>query len=85
MKRIISLAIVAFVGFVLLYVSRFWVFRLWDRPGLFEWKELRPQGNLVAKWVRGTDFAPFDLMIWAIGVFLVLTWLQKLFDKTSGH
>lgn len=85
MKRLISLIIVAFTGFVLFYVSRFWAFNLWDRPGLFGWKELTPKGGLVARWVRGTELAPFELLIWAIGAFLVLTVLQKMFDKLSSH
>lgn len=85
MKRLISLIIVAFIGFVLFYVSRFWAFNLWDRPGLFGWKELTPNGGLIARWVRGTEFAPFELLIWAIGVFLVLTLLQKMFDKLGSH
>ena len=85
MKRLISLIIVAFTGFVLLYVSRFWAFNLWDRPGLFGWKELTPKGGLVARWVRGTELAPFELLIWALGAFLVLTILQKIFDTFSSH
>jgi len=65
MRRVISLIIVAFVGFFLFYVSR------WLRD--------------TDKWLGVTNFEPFDLMIWAIGVFLILTLLQILFDKTGGH
>lgn len=72
-------AIVAFAG--LYYVSRFWEFRLWGRE---EFYGLRPQGGYVGQWLRGTDFAPFELLIWAIGVFAVLTILQKLFDLFKG-
>ncbi|WP_299370582.1 hypothetical protein [uncultured Tateyamaria sp.] len=80
MKRILWLAIAATVAAVLFYVSRFWDFRLWSRDGLFGIEALRPQGGLVGQWVRGTDLAPFELLIWAVGVFLVLTLLQKLYD-----
>jgi hypothetical protein len=81
MKKLIKLSIVAVTGFVLLYISRFWLFTLWDRPGLFDIKAIPPQGGLLRTWLRGTDLVPFELMIWAIGGFLVLTGLEKIFDK----
>jgi hypothetical protein len=83
MKKIISLFIVAATGFVLLYISRFWLFDLWDRPGLFELKALPPQGGLLNIWLRGTGLGPFELMIWAIGGFLILTLLEKAFSQLN--
>ncbi|EEE36099.1 conserved hypothetical protein [Rhodobacteraceae bacterium KLH11] len=68
---------------VLLYLSRFWIFDLWGRPGLFGLRSLPPGGNLVARWVRGTPLAQFDLIIWVCGVFLVLTWLEKLYHQLT--
>ena len=69
------LAVPAFAG--LYYISRFWEFRLWGRD---EFYGLRPQGGYVGQWLRGTDFAPFELLIWGIGVFVILSILQKLYD-----
>lgn len=83
MKRLLWLLVVAAVGVILLYLSRFWIWSLWPRPGLFGSSELPPQGGLLATWLRGTDFAPFELLVWAIGVFLILTVLQKLFDRLN--
>lgn len=83
MKRILWLCIITAVGIVMLYLSRFWIWSLWPRSGLFGVAELRPQGGLLATWLRGTDFAPFELLIWAVGVFLILTYLQKLYDRLS--
>ena len=80
MKRILWLTIAAVVATILFYVSRFWYLRLWPRDGLFGIETLRPQGGLVGQWVRGTDLAPFELLIWAVGAFLILTALQKLYD-----
>lgn len=80
MKRIIWLSIAALVAVALFYVSRFWYLRLWPRDGLLGIDALRPQGGLVGQWLRGTDFAPFELLIWAVGAFLFLTVLQKLYD-----
>jgi len=83
MKRVLLLLFVALLGVVMLYLSRFWVFELWSRPGLFGLSELRPNGGLLARWLRGTPFAPFELLIWGVGVFMVLTFLQKIFDFFS--
>ena len=85
MKKIISLFIVAATGFVLLYISRFWLFDLWDGPGFFELKALPPQGGLLKTWLRGTGLAPFELMIWAIGGFLILTLLERLFSRFKSN
>ena len=80
MKRAFWMIIATSVAAVLYYISRFWTLSLWPRDGLLGFEALRPQGGLLALWVRGTDLAPFELLIWAVGAFLVLTWLQKLYD-----
>lgn len=80
MKRVFWIFIALILAAILAYVSRFWVFDLWDRSGLFGVTELRPQGGLLGRWLRGTQAAPFELVIWVLGCFLVLTWVQKLFD-----
>jgi hypothetical protein len=78
--RLLWLLLMACVMLVLFYISRFWDFRLWSREGLWGIQALRPQGGLVAVWLRGTPFAPFELIIWAIGSVLFLTGLQSLKD-----
>ena len=83
-RRLISLLLVTILGAVLWYLSRFWDFQLWGREGLFGLEALRPQGGLLAHWLRGTQLAPFELLIWGMGVFLVLTLAQKLFDRSSS-
>ena len=80
-RRVILMLITAAIGVVFYYISRFWDFRFWDREGLFGVEAIRPQGGLLARWLRGSDFAPFELMIWVVAVFLVLTVLQWLFDR----
>ncbi|MEL7125416.1 MAG: hypothetical protein AAGK30_04265 [Pseudomonadota bacterium] len=80
MKRIIWMAIAVLTAAILYYVSRFWTYRLWPRDGLFGVEWLRPQGGLVGRWLRGTDLAPFELLIWAVGAFVLLTVLQKIYD-----
>ena len=80
MKRVLLLLVALFIGIVLLYLSRFWFLDLWPRSGLFGWEALRPQGGLVGRWLRGTPFAPFELLIWVTGAFLILTFLQKIID-----
>ncbi len=78
--RLSGLMLAAFVGAVLFYLSRFWTFSLWSRDGLAGIGALRPQGGLVGQWLRGSDFAPFELLIWAVGAFLVLTAVQRAID-----
>ena len=83
MNRIASLTVAAVTGLMLLYISRFWPFSWWDRAGLFGIKELPPGGGLLQRWLRGTDFAPYELLIWFIGSFIVLSLLQWIFGKLS--
>ena len=87
MKRIFWLALAAFLAAILFYASRFWFLTLWGRPGLFGLDTLRPQGGLVGQWLRGTDLFPFELLIWAIGAFLLLTFVQRIteFFKRDDH
>ena len=81
MIRLVSLAVTAITGLVLLYISRFWPFTWWDRPGLFGLRELPPGGGLLQRWLRGTELAPYELMIWFIAGLLILTLLQTIFGK----
>ncbi|MBW4710043.1 hypothetical protein KX928_19840 [Roseobacter sp. YSTF-M11] len=80
MRRVLMLAIVICMAAVMFYLSRFWYLSLWSRDGLLGQEALRPQGDLVSVWLRGTDAAPFELLIWALGCFALLTVAQKLYD-----
>ncbi|MCV3273065.1 hypothetical protein [Roseobacter sinensis] len=82
-RRILMLGLVAVLATAFFYLSRFWYLSLWDRPGLLGWEALRPQGGLVGQWLRGTNAAPFELLIWALGCFGVLSLVQKLYDVLS--
>ena len=83
MRRSVFLVIATALAVVMLYLSRFWPFDLWSRPGLFGWGELPPQGGLLGRWLRGTDAAPYELIIWGVGCFIVLTYAQKLLDRIT--
>lgn len=85
MRRWITLSLVALIAAIMLYVSRFWFLSLWPRSGLFGVEELRPAGGLLRRWLRGTEAAPFELVIWAVGCFLVLTVAQKVYDLLSSN
>lgn len=84
-RRIVLMLITGVLGLIAYYLSRFWDFRLWDRDGLLGIEALRPQGGLLARWLRGSDLAPFELMIWVLGVFLALSVLQWIFDRVSPN
>ncbi|MEL6168673.1 MAG: hypothetical protein AAFR35_08270 [Pseudomonadota bacterium] len=83
--RILGVAGAAALFAVLFYASRYWPFRWWDRPGLFGLEELPPQGNLVRGWLRGTDFAPFELVVWAVLGFLLLSLIQGIVSRFGGR
>ena len=80
MKRVFWLLLITAIAVVMLYLSRFWFLDLWGREGLFGIEELRRGGGLLGRWLRGTVAAPFELIIWAVGVFSALTYLQKFYD-----
>lgn len=82
-RRIASLVVVAVVALCLFYISRFWGFRLWGNEGLLGIEALRPQGGLLALWLRGTPLAPYELLVWGIGSVLILTGVQKVLDKIA--
>ncbi|MEM0946384.1 MAG: hypothetical protein AAGK37_03190 [Pseudomonadota bacterium] len=79
-RRVVAplLSVAALV--LIFYASRYWFLRLWDGP-LLDIAALRPQGGVVGQFVRGTDFAAFDLILWAIGAFLLLSFLQWVVDR----
>ena len=74
---LIAIALLA----LLVYLSRYWTFRWWDREGLVGIAELRPQGELVRTWLRGTPFAAFDILAWGVGGFLLLSVVQSLWSR----
>jgi len=80
MRKLVSLVVAAMLAAIFFYLSRFWFLSLWTRDGLFGFEELRPQGGLLARWLRGTEAAPYELLIWAVGCFLVLSFAQKIYD-----
>lgn len=80
-RRVLYLLLAAVIGIVALYLSRFWIFEFWGREGLFEIEALRPAGGIVGQWLRGTMLAPFELLIWMVGLFLSLSVVQRLLDR----
>ena len=84
-KRIFALVLVAVTALILLYLSRFWIFEWWGREGLFGISDLRPQGGLLGRWLSGTPFAPFELLIWVCGSFYAFTWLERLLTRFNKH
>lgn len=84
MSRVIGIVVAILLAFVLLYISRFWVFDLWAREGLFGIEYLRPGGDILRRELRGTFFAPYDLLVWVAGGFFVLTMMEKLWIKLTS-
>ncbi|MEM9474162.1 MAG: hypothetical protein AAGA71_02635 [Pseudomonadota bacterium] len=79
-RKIVGWSLFVLLAVILLYVSRFWDFRFWS-GGLFGIDMLRPQGGLVAQWLRGTPLAPYELLVWLVGGFLSLSAFEWLFSR----
>ena len=77
-RRVALLILMAFVALAIFYLSRYWPVRLWERGEMFG---LPPQGGLLRQWLRGTPLAPFELILWGLGAFLILTGLQKILER----
>lgn len=84
-RRIFWLLLTLSVAVILFYLSRFWIFDLWGRAGLFGFRDLRPQGGLLAQWLRGTPLAPFELIIWVVSFFLILTGFEKAYGRFGNR
>lgn len=85
MGRVFGICLAAALVLIGLYLSRFWPFDWWNRDGLLGVEALRPQGDLLRRWLRGTMFAPYDLLIWVVGCFAILTMLQNLWNRLTNH
>lgn len=83
-RRIFGLLGAFALAALLAYLSQFWVFDLWGRDGLFGVKILTPRGGILGNQLRGTELAPFALLLWAVGGFLVLTAIQTIANKLGN-
>ena len=78
LRWLIGMALVILLIFAIYYSSRYWGFRFWGREGLLGIEYLRPQGDLVSRSLRQTPGAPYDIVLWALGWFAVLSLGQKV-------
>jgi len=76
-KRILAILIICLAAIVLLYMSRFWPIELWSRRSFLGELGLRPNGGMLGHWLRGTSLAQFDILIWGVISFLVLSLLDR--------
>ena len=83
--RVAGAAGVLVLTLIVFYLSRYWFpTDLWPRDGLLGLEIFSPRGGLVRNWLRGTPLAPFELLLWAIGVVLLLSALQSLLDRLKS-
>ncbi len=79
--RIAGLILATVLVALIWYTSRYWDLALWPREGLFGVEAIRPQGDLVTQWTQGSPLRPYNIVLWAIGWFLVLSFVQWLLEK----
>ncbi|MBX2804417.1 MAG: hypothetical protein KTR19_00470 [Hyphomicrobiales bacterium] len=79
--RVFGVSVSLLLAAILVYASRYWPLSLWGREGLFGLDWLPPQGALIRNWTGGTLLSPFDIVLWGIAAFLLLTLVQTIRDK----
>ncbi len=81
----LGLAVVVAATLLFIYVSRFWIWTApWNNDGLFGLKMLSPYGDIVRRWLSGTWFRDFDLLVWFCAVILLLSVLQGLWSRLKS-
>ncbi len=77
--HVIALAFIVGVTLAIIYVSRFWIWTApWTNDGLFGFKDLSPYGDVLRRWLSGTWFRDFDIVIWGLAAIVLLCVLQWL-------
>ena len=79
--RIVGLFAALLLAAIIAYASRYWIFDLWGREGLLGLRWLPPQGALIRNWTGGTIWAAFDILLWGVGAFLLLSFVQSIRDR----
>jgi len=80
--HVIGLALVVAATLLFIYVSRFWIWTApWSNDGLFGLKVLSPYGDILRRWLSGTWFRDFDLLIWCCAAIVSLSVLQRLWAR----
>lgn len=78
-NRLIGLIGAVTLTWIAVYVSRFWIWTApWGNDGLFGIKSFSPYGDTLRRWLSGTWFRDFDLIIWFCAAIVVLSALQWL-------
>lgn len=87
-----GLALAALFAGVLLYASRFWIWRFWEKEGLFGLEYLRRDGDVLRGHLRdlakslGTgEINAFDILVWGLLIFAVLSALQWLWNAVAAR
>ena len=83
--HLIGLALVVAATLFFVYVSRFWIWKApWGNDGAFGLKLFSPYGDALRRWLGGTWFRDFDLVIWGCAAILLLSILQWLGSRRGS-
>lgn len=83
MRRIFGPLLFLFLTLALAYISRFWPFRLWGPEPLFG--VLPPGGDLWRSWMRMVGIGAYDLILWGLFAFALLTGVERLWTRLAKH
>lgn len=84
-KRLIGVLVALALLAIVVYVSRFWMFDLWPREGLFGIETLRPGGDLWRRWMRDLGLGTYDILLWAVAGFALLSVAQKIWSLLADR
>lgn len=77
--HIIALVFTVGISVALIYLSRFWIWTApWSNDGLLGIKDVSPYGDVLRRWLSGTWFRDFDIVIWGLAAIVLLSLLQWL-------
>ena len=78
-SRAVGITLAAALAVIIAYASRFWPWPgFWSAEGAFGVPWLHPNGEWVRRFLRGTMFARFDVLVWGALAFLLLSLAETL-------
>ena len=83
MRGFIGALLFLLLALALAYVSRFWPFRLWGPGPLLG--VLPPGGDLWSSWMRMLGLGAYDLILWGVFAFMLLTGAERLWSRFRNH
>ena len=83
MRGLLGAFLFLILAIALAYISRFWPLRLWGPEPLLG--ALPPGGDLWRSWMRMIGLGAYDLILWGVFAFALLTGAERLWSRFGKH